>query len=205
MRTDETLLARWLDDDLSGAEHAAVETELRGNADLLSLRAATRAMRRDLTELLPAAEEPPYPEFFNRRLAATIGRQTTETTETTETTVVAGPGWSRWWMPLSAAAGMAMAFWAGMLTGPAGQDVATIPQPAEIIKIVNEPGIYTPERGVDAEWFDSQDAAATVIVLSGVDAIPEDMDFSDGTVGTSSGDGAQVLVGTNQEREGDRL
>jgi hypothetical protein len=41
-----------------------------------------------------------------------------------------------------------------------------------------EPVVYTPENGVDAEWFASKEASATVIVLKGVAAIPDDTDFS---------------------------
>jgi hypothetical protein len=60
-----------------------------------------------------------------------------------------------------------------------------------------EPIIYTPEKGVEAEWFSSSAAMATVIVLNGVQAIPDSTDFShtvylnrareiDSTAGTDS-------------------
>ena len=38
---------------------------------------------------------------------------------------------------------------------------------------------YIPEIGVEAEWFVSSDASATVVVLSGMDAIPDVTDFSE--------------------------
>ena len=44
-----------------------------------------------------------------------------------------------------------------------------------------EPFVYTPESGVEAERFASSPASATVIVLSGVAAIPDDTDFSKST------------------------
>jgi hypothetical protein len=194
---DETSLARWLEDDLTGAELAAVETAVGGDESLLALRATTRALRRDLSALLPAVEEPPLPEFFNRRVAAALRRP--------EANAAAVAGWGRWWVPLGAAAGMALAFWAGTLTRQEGGMAVQPPEPAEVIKMVNEPGIYTPERGVDAEWFTSKDAAATVIVLSGVDAIPDDLDFTDSTAAADDSPGAQARLGTKLEREDDRL
>jgi hypothetical protein len=85
--------------------------------------------------------------------------------------------WQSWVMPLAACAGMVLAFWLGMKTKsePArpGFDVAGVPRAIPV-----EPILYTPDRGVKAEWFASSDASATVIVLNGVDAIPDDMDFS---------------------------
>jgi hypothetical protein len=41
------------------------------------------------------------------------------------------------------------------------------------------PVVYTPEEGVDAEWFASTGAGANVIVLEGVAAIPDSTDFSE--------------------------
>jgi hypothetical protein len=80
-------------------------------------------------------------------------------------------------MPLAACAGMVLAFWLGMKTQSAPAmpeyDVAGAPRAIPV-----EPIIYTPDGGVEAEWFASSDAAATVIVLNGVEAIPDEMDFS---------------------------
>ena len=44
-----------------------------------------------------------------------------------------------------------------------------------------EPILYTPETGVKAELFASKKASAMVIVLDGVRAIPDAMDFSETT------------------------
>lgn len=42
-----------------------------------------------------------------------------------------------------------------------------------------KPAIYTPEQGVKAEWFASEEASATIIVLEGVTAFPDSMDFAE--------------------------
>ncbi len=74
-------------------------------------------------------------------------------------------------MPAAACAGMIFAFGIGKQSRNPAPTVATVPSLA--------PVVYTPEEGVDAEWFASTDAGATVIVLQGVSAIPDSTDFSE--------------------------
>jgi hypothetical protein len=79
-------------------------------------------------------------------------------------------------MPLAACAGMALAFWVGTKSRQAEPvyNVAGAPRAIPV-----DPLLYTPEKGVDAEWFASDPASATVIVLNGVAAIPDSTDFSE--------------------------
>ncbi len=175
-KTDETLLARWLEDDLDEAELAAFEREIAGDAERLAERDRVRAMRRDIAAVLPAAEEPPYPDFFNSRIERAIREQSGQAGEP----AVRRSGWRAFWMPATAVAGMAFAFWLGKQSVPR-QEIVVGPQPPPPVEVAAalEPGLYTPERGVDAEWFASEDAEATVIVLEGVAAIPDSMDFTE--------------------------
>lgn len=169
---DETVLARWLEDELEGAELAAFEQTISGRADLHAQRTVVRAMRKDLAELIPAVEDPAYPDFFNSRVGKSIREQAARPAASG-----AGRRWLKnWWMPVTAAAGMVAAFWLGTKTTDR-VELAGSPPPAKPV-VAAQPGIYTPERGVDAEWFSSDDAGATVIVLKGLDAIPDNMDFS---------------------------
>lgn len=195
-KNDDILLARWLEDDLAEGELSARGADFSGDARLLELREVTRALRRDIGAALPSAEEPPYPEFFNRRVAARI-RSTP-----VEPSAAPGGGVFRrnWWMPLGAAAGMALAFWAGTHSGGVGVSPAVRPLVAETpVEAAAEPRLYTPESGVDAEWFSSEEASATVIVLNGVDAIPDETEFTDSTAG---GGGDRALVDVYQEERG---
>ena len=59
-------------------------------------------------------------------------------------------------------------------TSVPGIDVAGAPRAIPV-----DPVVYTPENGVNAEWFTSSEASATVIVLNGINAIPDSMDFSE--------------------------
>jgi hypothetical protein len=170
---DETKLALWLDDELTGEELRAFEASLGNQPEHLAAREDLRRWRKMMQEALPASEEPPHAEFFSARIArsireemqpAGIGLQNKRTS------------WQGWWMPIAACAGMAFAFMAGqrIQPGPPEIDVAGAPKAIPV-----EPVVYTPDGDVDAEWFASSKASATVIVLSGVDAIPDTMDFSE--------------------------
>jgi hypothetical protein len=189
-KPDEIALARWLEDDLQGAELAAFEESIHQDRDLYAQRALVRALRQDMAAVMPAVEEPAYPEFFNSRIEKSI-RGLSERPAAERRWF-----WRGWWMPAAAAAGMAMTFWLGMQAGGRQELVATPPPPVEPLTVV-EPGLYTPERGVDAEWFASEEAAATVIVLEGVAAIPDSMDFSE-TVAVPDGSESTADFSTPQ-------
>lgn len=168
---DDTRLAMWLEDELTGEELAAFEKWVAGNAELLAAREETRRWRAMMAETIPADVEPPYPDFFNHRVQKEI-----HDLQPAPPPVPARPRFSlrSWLMPVTACAGMALAFWLGAKQSTAPEiDVAGAP-PA----VPGDPVIYTPEKGVEAKWFDSTGAVATVIVLEGVQAIPDDIDFS---------------------------
>ncbi|MEI6674436.1 MAG: hypothetical protein WCO57_04580 [Verrucomicrobiota bacterium] len=171
---DEATLARWLNDELEGAELATFEAAIHGNADYLAQRKDLRGLRTTLAATLPAVLDPPYPEFFNHRIAKAI-RELTSNTAAQRPSVFFRHAW---WMPATAAAGMALAFWVGTKTGTVTHGV-TLAHSTPAPLMVQAPAVYTPEHGVDAEWISGTDAAATVIVLEGVDAIPDALDFSD--------------------------
>ena len=193
---DETTLARWLDDDLQGAELAAFETAIHGDAGLLAKRQAARAWRADVAAALPAALEPPYPEFFNYRIEKALREQALPVPQPRKASM-----WRAWWMPATALAGMALAFWTGTMThsGVTPQVAVVIPAAVPVSAPVQVPTVYTPERGVDAEWFSSSDAAATVIVLEGVDAIPDTLDFSESVGGPGEEESTARLESSNDE------
>lgn len=170
-KIDETLLARWLEDELTGPELASFEAAIRGDEELCTLRRTVRALRQDLPALIPAVEEPAYPDFFNSRVEKAIRGLASE-----KAPPASRRAWSlgRWWLPGAAIAGMMLAFWLGTQANPR-HGLVVAPPP---VQVMPEPGLYTPERGVAAEWFASEEAQATFIVLEGLDAIPDSTDFS---------------------------
>ncbi len=168
---DKATLALWLDDELVGADHAAVESWAKTRPDQLAAREDIRRWRVTMGSAIPASEEPPYPDFFNSRVLQAIR----ESTPTTVPKVQQSFSWRSWCMPIAACAGMVLTFWVGTKTKTMPEyDVVGAPKAIPV-----EPVVYTPESGVDAEWFASQEASATVIVLKGVAAIPDTTDFSE--------------------------
>lgn len=165
---DETMLALWLDDELEGADLASVETWTLTQPEQLAARDEIRRWRATMAAALPASEEPPYPDFFNSRVLQAIR-------EPAPMTKAPSFPWKSWLMPMTACAGMALTFWVGtQAASPPKYDVAGAPK-----AIIVDPVLYTPENGVAAEWFASKTASASVIVLNGVAAIPDSMDFSE--------------------------
>ena len=164
---DEVTLALWLDDELAGADHAAVEAWALTQPERLASREKIRRWRATMATAIPASEEPPYPDFFNSRVLQAIR-------EPAPATKAPSFSWKSWLMPVAACAGMALTFWAGtQATSPPEYDVAGASKAIPV-----DPVLYTPENGVAAEWFASKSASATVIVLNGVAAIPDSTDFS---------------------------
>lgn len=168
---DETTLALWLDDELTGEELAAVEAWAVNHPDQIAAREDVREWRASIAAVMSPSEEPPYPDFFNSRVMQAIHDQSPKVTSPEKKSL----SLSSWLMPLAACAGMVLAFWVGKKTQAAPEyDVANAPRAIPV-----EPVVYTPENGVNAEWFSSKKASATVIVLNGVTAIPDATDFSE--------------------------
>ncbi|MBC8128679.1 MAG: hypothetical protein H8M99_16190 [Gloeobacteraceae cyanobacterium ES-bin-144] len=167
----EEKLALWLEDELHGEEFTAVETWATDHPEKLAARAEIRRWRELIASSVPASDEPPYADFFNSRIMSAIRHPVSK-----EVPVLKKQNsWRTWFMPLAASFGMALAFWLGShrQQGSPEIDVAGAPKAIPV-----EPILYTPDNGVKAHLFNSVGAAATVIVLDGVAAIPDSTDFS---------------------------
>lgn len=170
MKPDEATLALWLDDELTGSELDAVETWAARQPDQIAIRADVRRWRAMMASAIPSNEDPPYPEFFNHRVIQKIERLTEKTVSLEKKNF----SWRSWLLPAAACVGMVLAFFAGTRSHRLLEiDVTGAPKAIPV-----DPVVYTPERGVHAEWFASTEASAMVIVLNGVAAIPDTTDFS---------------------------
>jgi hypothetical protein len=166
---DETRLALWLDDELTGTDLSEMETWAATHPEQLAAREELRSFRNMMAAHLPASEEPPYPDFFLSRVNQGIRDLQAAAAPAKPTAAV--PFWKSWVMPLAACAGMVLAFGIGKRSNGAADALTVVPSVS--------PVVYTPEEGVDAEWFASTGAGANVIVLEGVAAIPDSTDFSE--------------------------
>ncbi|MEK7952501.1 anti-sigma factor family protein [Luteolibacter soli] len=177
---DEERLALWVEDELDATSQAAVDAWAATQPEWQERREVARQMKSFLRGSLPAAEEPPYAEFFNARIAREIQREAAVLEPVAPAARVAplaeAPGriW-RWFLPATAVAGMVLCFWAGTRISSSPSHVAgpTLPTPA------STPVLYTPEQGVQADYFASAPAGGMVIVLDGVAAIPDSFEVPD--------------------------
>lgn len=185
---DDVMLALWLDDELEGDEFALVEAWVADKPDQLAAREETRRWRKQVAALVPASEEPPYPDFFNSR----VRREISETAQVETVAHVRKVSWWRaaWWMPAAATAGMTLTFWLGIHVTQPQSTTPVAATPAS-------PALYTPDVQVKADYFSSAKAGATVIVLDGVAAIPDDMDFSN-TAAVETPDDSDFTASSDQ-------
>jgi anti-sigma factor RsiW len=159
---DEEMLALWLDDELDGDAFSMVEAWAASQPEQLAAREEVRRWRATVKATVPASVEPPFPDFFNSRVSQAI-RDLAPKQPAAAVSASRDSWWRAWLLPVSAMAGMVFAFWMGTQTGDSHS---------------SGPVVYTPETGVDAKWFASTSAEATVIVLEGVEAIPDSRDFN---------------------------
>jgi len=173
-KCDETMLALWLEDELQGEEFITAEEFFGKNPEMISAREETRRWRAMMSVAIPASVEPPHSEFFNSRITRTVRESASEAMPVTPRRF----SWMTLLFPLAACAGMAFTFILGLKTSNNRLDLAEIDVSGAPKAIPVDPILYTPDDGVKAVWFTSLDASATVIVLDGVNAIPDSMDFS---------------------------
>lgn len=189
-KPDDETLALWLDDELKGDALASVETWANDQPDQLAARQSIRDWRQKISAVIPRMEEPPFPDFFNSRILAAI----TDLENAPAVAVTPKASWWRsgWFMPTAAVAGMTLAFWVGTRT-------AGSPSSSPVVQVTSAvPVLYTPETGVRADYFASRSADATVIVLDGVPAISDALEFHD-TAGLSSERDADSTAAQSKE------
>lgn len=166
---DEEMLALWVEDELTGEFATSVNAWAAVQPEWLARREEAREIKALLRGNLPAAEEPPYADFFNSRISREIARESAAEVAAAPAKTAPGSFW-RFFLPATSVVGMAFCFWAGTRLVPAQQGQAAPPL-ANIPAAM--PVLYTPEQGVTAAYFNSSPAHAEVIVLNGVAAIPD--------------------------------
>lgn len=170
---DETMLTRWMDGELSGDELAQVELWAQGHPGILAERDAVQAMQKSIKESVPADREPPYADFFNQRILRMIqNEQARHSPDTGESgSQWLGLLWSKWSALPVAAVAMALCFYLGTR-------VSFEPQAkGPVASALAAPMIYTPDADIRANVFSSHGNGATVIVLEGLDDLPDDLEI----------------------------
>ncbi|MCW1916172.1 hypothetical protein OJ996_21460 [Luteolibacter sp. GHJ8] len=181
---DEELLALWVEDELDSASAAGVEAWAATQPEWLARREDARQLKALFRRAnMPSAEEPPYADFFNSRISREIAREAAAAAPAAPAPA-RERNFFRWLLPATAVAGMALCFWAGTRLVPSAPAPVTVEAP---------PVLYTPEKGVNAEYFASSSADAEVIVLDGVAAIPDTFELPE-TASTDRGPAATADI-----------
>lgn len=177
--TDNTrneLLTKWLDGEITGSERAVVEEAFQADADFCAEAQSLQEMRGLLAE--DSGDVLPHGDFFNSQLTRRIERESFAPVDEKP----ARQSWlQRLILPI-AFGGMAASFLFGMMAAPN----AVVPAASSVTATV-----YSPAGNVTAEVIDSSQGS-TVIVLNGLDAIPDDIDLVASAPSDSRGDTARV-------------
>ncbi len=160
-------LTRWLDGAMNDAERAAFETEMADNPVL-------RAEADDLQQLggllrshVVTEKTMPHADFFNSQIQERIAEL-----HRSEARAKSQPSGAAAWLdwlrkPWAIAAATAMVAFGFFLTH------FTEDKPQTIVL-----GLYTPNPSVRATSYHSSEADATVLMLDGLDPIPENKDIT---------------------------
>ncbi|MGE9269296.1 MAG: hypothetical protein ACQKBU_00715 [Verrucomicrobiales bacterium] len=158
-KPDEELLALWVEDELDVSVHREVDAWASGDAEWVAHRERSRQTKVLLRSVISVDEDLPNGEFFNARI-----RREIERSRPSEKSEGSGRGQIiRWLVPLTAAASLMLGVMIGRYRPEEG--------PERLRVVEGNPVLYTPQIGVEAELVGTDEA--TVIVLDGVDAIPD--------------------------------
>ena len=172
MKPDENTLTQWMDGELEGDELQRVEKWAQEHPELLAEREAIQSLSSNLREHIADSVEPPYPDFFNQRILRTIE----EDRITKASPSSASPWkWLQWLSAPLAAGAMAICFYVGTQVN---QSPTNTENPVAIVKIAPDSTIYTPDGTVRSAMFKTSDAEATVIVLEGLDDLPDELEMA---------------------------
>jgi len=180
-KPDDITLTQWMDGELEGEPLRRVETWAQEHPELLAERDAVHAMSANIREHIPDSIQPPYPDFFNQRILRTIHEdQMVASVKQPANTDKSSRGFWQWLaMPIAAGA-MALCFYLGtqMNNTPISPGTSGAPQVAT--NPIPDSSVYTPDGSVKSDMFQTADSKAVVIVLEGLEAIPDDFEMAGG-------------------------
>jgi hypothetical protein len=155
---DNQTLLLWLEDELASDLQKPIDQWAAGQPEWLAKREAAREWRSQMSRVMAISNELPQGDFFQAQIfrsIATKGRVTSSPAVARDNSPM-----KKWWMPLSVAAAMVFGFLGGMQWRE---------KPNRATTLVT----YTPAEGVRAEFFESSPSEGTVIVLNGMEALPD--------------------------------
>lgn len=183
---DKLKIERWLAGRLEGSELEIMENWAVEHPDDLENAMGWDETGNLLKSELASDVEPPYAEFFNRKVEQhALDQVENRTDEVSEKTSI----WQRFGLlwATAAVAGMAVCFYIG----------GVIKDGTKENLMAGGSEVYIPQEGVTAQV--SETGSVTVIALEGLDDIPESLDIVNGE--TSVGGSREYYVRTENSTE----
>lgn len=174
----EELFVKWIDGELSSADGEVFTTLLENDPGLKEELTEMKRVSGEVRAEVPASVEPPYGDFFNSQLMRKVDLEIVA-----KRPVERAERWwesLRWaWAPAGALA-LVLSFFAGHRLGNPGRETApavaqTPSVPPESITL---PTVYSAGNALEAEVIADSDGEVTAIVVNGISAISDEVDFT---------------------------
>jgi anti-sigma factor RsiW len=177
----EELFVKWIDGELTSEEEGQLASLFKEDPDLEAELQEMKSLSETVSAEVPASVDPPYGDFFNSQLMRKVDLEIESSTPAKKME----RWWEsfRWaWAPVGALA-LVLSFFAGhRIARPADETVAQVPEKRQSAESL--PTVYFTGDSLDAEVIADSDGDVSAIVVNGLSAIRDDIDFA--TVTTSA-------------------
>lgn len=164
----EELVVKWMDDEkLSASESEELKLILEAEPELKSMRESHSQVRDELQAAYRTTPDVPYGDFFQTKLEQAI-RDTEQELKPQEKRSFSWKDTLRWWLAPVTVGAMAVAFLAGTRVG-----TAPVETQLAVAQEKSRPLVYTPEGGVTSSIVNADAEGTSVIVLEGLQPIPD--------------------------------
>lgn len=176
-KPDKAMIQNWLSGELEGNDLRAMERWAEQNAEQLESEMGWDSLQSEIQTTLPKSVEPPYADFFNERIKHHAIEQPALKVDKAKKS-----GFFKklnWLLAPTALAVMTVCFYAGTKIDTSTEEIKPV-----TAMTVPAAGVYTPVSGVSSVITESD--TATVILLDGLDDLPESLDILAGESSASS-------------------
>lgn len=174
-RTEE-LFVKWVDNELTPNEQSELEAFLEDDSSLAEEFEGIRALTEEVSRSVPVSVEPPHGDFFNSQLMRKVDLEIISKSPAKKA--------ARWWQSLqwawapAGALALVLSFLAGhRYAGPVdGGAVANVME--QRLEEATLPSVYFTDNELGAEVISDQSGQVSGIVVSGLSAVSDDLDFT---------------------------
>ncbi len=177
MKTEQTeeLFVKWMDGALTPEEDRELASLFAEDPGIKEELVAIKSVTSRVAQEVPASVEPPYGDFFNSQLMRKIDL----TKEARRPARRAGEWWRSlgWaWAPVGVLA-LVLSFFAGHRLANSGRAERLVAGPPGPVESISLPTVYSVGDSLDAEVIADADGQVAAIVVNGIAAIRDDIDF----------------------------